>query len=128
MLTPYILENVFRINIAFDTRANQEIVMRTFPASKINTSYSFDSAATDNPQGELNFFVCKIKRKIETWYLYSQNNDSVVATGPYIDTKGSNKSVISFSQRIVKDNATLMIVQIEVLMENLASFFESRYI
>lgn len=51
MLTPYILENVFRINVAFNTRANKEIVMRTFPAYNINTSYSFDSAATDNPQG-----------------------------------------------------------------------------
>lgn len=51
MLTPYILENIFRINIAFKTRANGEIVMRTFPAYNINSSYSFDSAATDNPQG-----------------------------------------------------------------------------
>ena len=49
----------------------------------------------------------------------------MVATGPYIDTKGSNKSVISLSHRIVKDNQTLCIVQIEVLMENLASFFQS---
>lgn len=58
MLTPYIKENVFRINIAFNTRANKEIVMRTFPAYNINTSYNFDSAATDNPQG--NKFIKKL--------------------------------------------------------------------
>jgi len=49
----------------------------------------------------------------------------VVATGPYIDTKGSNKSVISLSHRIVKNDTVLCVVQIEVLMQNLASFFES---
>lgn len=49
----------------------------------------------------------------------------MVATGPYIDTKGSNKSVISLSHRIIKNGQVLCIVQIEVLMQNLAKFFES---
>ena len=66
-----------------------------------------------------------MKKYIENWYIYSQDNSSVVATGPYIDTKGSNKAVISLSHRVIKDGQVLCIVQIEVLMKNLASFFES---
>ena len=60
MMTPYILQNVFRINIAFNARADA-VVMRTFPAYNINTSYSFLNAATDNPQGHTFFCFNQIK-------------------------------------------------------------------
>ena len=62
---------------------------------------------------------------LENWYMDSILSDDVVATGPYLDIKGSNKSVISLSSRIMKGTQLICVVQIEVLMLNLANFFES---
>lgn len=49
MMTPYILENVFRINIVFPVNEDpKEVVMRTYPATKINSSYDFYTASTNS--------------------------------------------------------------------------------
>lgn len=61
MMTPYILENVFRINIAFSVTKNEatskkDVVMRTFPATKINSNYNFETASTDNNFGKFIIF------------------------------------------------------------------------
>lgn len=63
---------------------------------------------------------------LERWYDYSRRNVSAeitspIASGPYVDKKGSNKTVVSLSLAIGNE----CVVQVEMLDENLAKFFES---
>lgn len=56
MMTPYILGNVYRINIFFPVNGEpKEVVMRTYPATKINDRYDFENASK-NSEGIDSFF------------------------------------------------------------------------
>ena len=110
-MTPHIKQNIFRLNVAFvpDVDANnKDIVLRTFPASNISNSYNFRTALEDDPNQTgkhritYQYILSIIQTKNffkELWYYYTNKfkNLSILNSGPYIDRKGTHRSLISMS-------------------------------